>query len=492
MGMHRGNLFIARENMTSAYDLESVSNLSDIAYYHFMNYEDEVLYLLYEGKLLGVLSIGDLERFFDSSEKELKINQKYASISAVNYDAAERFFGNSITINEIPIVTECGFFVGIIRKEKTKALRDQQRRELEAAKKGEGMWRRGEMWRFVNETKASVFLYTYSDKKVMKQLEYEDKQKIKKHRRKMEEESIWEVLTKQEWDTFLHGEKDEGVDTLRKERDSCIPAFINGKAIFPDVSGNYYTIQRGHRFTPNNPLYADRKIIMFGPCNVFGAFCKDDQTIEAYLQDSLNANGYISWRVLNKGVCGVDICYPRQNIEEYMLIQESGGIISEYPPGMPPVAGNFPMRNRIISALSDGILIIEAGEKSGSLITAEFGIEQGKDIFVVPGDIGNKLYYGSNKLIKNGAALVTNIEDIMDALGIFYDCNIESQKKKIEVVLETSEKIVYASLSLEPAHVSEIASRTGFGIQRTMEILIGLELKHFVCMAGNNYFAIKI
>ena len=316
MGMHRGNLFIARENMTSAYDLESVSNLSDIAYYHFMNYEDEVLYLLYEGKLLGVLSIGDLERFFDSSEKELKINQKYASISAVNYDAAERFFGNSITINEIPIVTECGFFVGIIRKEKTKALRDQQRRELEAAKKGEGMWRRGEMWRFVNETKASVFLYTYSDKKVMKQLEYEDKQKIKKHRRKMEEESIWEVLTKQEWDTFLHGEKDEGVDTLRKERDSCIPAFINGKAIFPDVSGNYYTIQRGHRFTPNNPLYADRKIIMFGPCNVFGAFCKDDQTIEAYLQDSLNANGYISWRVLNKGVCGVDICYDQLFVEK--------------------------------------------------------------------------------------------------------------------------------------------------------------------------------
>lgn len=204
---------------------------------------------------------------------------------------------------------------------------------------------------------------------------------------------------------------------------------------------------------------------------------------------SLSIAGNSTFAVMG---CGVDICYPRQNIEEYMLIQESGGIISEYPPGMPPVAGNFPMRNRIISALSDGVLIIEAGEKSGSLITAEFGIEQGKDIFVVPGDIGNKLYYGSNKLIKNGAALVTSIEDIMDALGIFYDYNIETQKKKIEVVLETSEKIVYASLSLEPAHVSEIASRAGFGIQRTMEILIGLELKHFVSMAGNNYFAIKI
>ena len=190
--------------------------------------------------------------------------------------------------------------------------------------------------------------------------------------------------------------------------------------------------------------------------------------------------------------CGVDICYPRQNIEEYMLIQQSGGIISEYPPGMPPVAGNFPMRNRIISGLSDGILVIEAGEKSGSLITAEAGIEQGKDIFVFPGEIGNKLYYGSNELIKNGAALVTNIRDIMDALGLFYDCSTEGQKKKVDVVLERTEKIVYASLSLEPAHISEIAAKTGLGIQKVMEILTVLELKHVVTMAGNNYYALRI
>lgn len=190
--------------------------------------------------------------------------------------------------------------------------------------------------------------------------------------------------------------------------------------------------------------------------------------------------------------CGADICYPRQNIDEYMLIQEHGGIISEFAPGMPPVAGNFPMRNRIISGLSDGVLVIEAGKKSGSLITAECAVEQGRDVFVVPGNVDNKLYYGSNELIKNGAALVTDISDVMDALGIFYDVSIEDRKKKIEVVLETSEKIVYASLSLEPAHVSEVAFRTGFTIQRTMEILLELELKHFVVMTGNNYYAVSI
>ncbi len=173
--------------------------------------------------------------------------------------------------------------------------------------------------------------------------------------------------------------------------------------------------------------------------------------------------------------CGADICYPRQNIEQYMLMQENGGIISEYSPGMPPVSGNFPMRNRIISGLSDGILVIEAREGSGSLITAELGLEQGKDIFVVPGNIDDSLYSGSNELIKSGAALVTNTRDIMDAMGIFKDDSIDKYKKKVEVMLETTEKMVYSSLSLEPAHVSEISLKCGLNIANTMEILLRAE-----------------
>ncbi|HBA97961.1 MAG TPA: DNA-protecting protein DprA, partial [Lachnospiraceae bacterium] len=104
----------------------------------------------------------------------------------------------------------------------------------------------------------------------------------------------------------------------------------------------------------------------------------------------------------------------------------------------------------------------------------------------------NKLYYGSNQLIKDGAALVTNINDIMDALGVFYDCSIKDRKEKINVNLALKEKIVYANLGLNPAHVSEIAAKSGLDIKKTMEVLIGLELKHLVCMAGNNYYALKI
>lgn len=127
---------------------------------------------------------------------------------------------------------------------------------------------------------------------------------------------------------------------------------------------------------------------------------------------------------------GIDICYPREHIEFYMLMQENGGVISEFPLQTPALPYHFPMRNRIISGLSDGILVIEAGKGSGSLITAEIGLEQGRDIFVVPGNLMNPKYEGGNELLKNGAGLVTKVRDILDGLGLFYDSDVVERKKK--------------------------------------------------------------
>lgn len=126
---------------------------------------------------------------------------------------------------------------------------------------------------------------------------------------------------------------------------------------------------------------------------------------------------------------GVDICYPAQHIEDYMRIQQYGGILSEFPLHMPSMPYHFPLRNRIISGLSDGILVIEARKGSGSLITAEAGLEQGREIFVVPGSITNPQYEGGNDLLKSGACLVTNIKDILDGLGLFYDEDVKDSVK---------------------------------------------------------------
>lgn len=189
---------------------------------------------------------------------------------------------------------------------------------------------------------------------------------------------------------------------------------------------------------------------------------------------------------------GVDICYPRNHIEAYVMMQENGGVISQFPLHTPALPYHFPMRNSLISALADGILVIEAGKKSGSLITAEVGLEQGKEIFVLPGNITNPRYEGGNELLKNGAVLVTSVLDILDGLGLFFDHDVVESKKKSKDMLETVEKMVYASLSLEPIHISEIVGKTGLELSDTIEILLSLQMKQLVQTVGNNYFAIKL
>lgn len=115
---------------------------------------------------------------------------------------------------------------------------------------------------------------------------------------------------------------------------------------------------------------------------------------------------------------GIDVIYPKENTElARKIIQTGGCIVSEYPLGTKPNKINFPQRNRIISGLSDGVVVVEASEKSGSLITAEFGIEQGKEIFAVPGNIDNSLSKGTNKLIQDGAKMILSSKDILEEIN---------------------------------------------------------------------------
>lgn len=118
--------------------------------------------------------------------------------------------------------------------------------------------------------------------------------------------------------------------------------------------------------------------------------------------------------------CGADICYPKSNEKLYRMCMERGGILSTYLPGTPPTPNLFPPRNRIISGLSDGILIIEAREKSGTIITADLALEQGKDVFVIPGRVTGRLSDGCNSLIRQGASLIQSPEQLLEELNIGY------------------------------------------------------------------------
>lgn len=115
--------------------------------------------------------------------------------------------------------------------------------------------------------------------------------------------------------------------------------------------------------------------------------------------------------------CGPDIVYPPENHQLMERIIHSGAIITEYVPGTPPIRGNFPARNRIISGISMGVAVVEANEKSGSLITAEFALEQGREVFAVPGNVNSGNSTGTNRLIRDGAKIVTDVKDIFEELN---------------------------------------------------------------------------
>ena len=182
----------------------------------------------------------------------------------------------------------------------------------------------------------------------------------------------------------------------------------------------------------------------------------------------------------------MDICYPANNIELYLSIVEKGGIISEFPIGTRPVRANFPQRNRIISGLSDGVFVVEAREKSGSLITADMGLEQGKNIYALPGRTEEPLSRGTNKLIQYGAKLVSDVNDILED----FDFPILNAKQEClqNLILESNEKIVYSTLCLIPKHISEILSETGLDEGELFTILLRLEFKGYVRRTSFEYY----
>ena len=188
---------------------------------------------------------------------------------------------------------------------------------------------------------------------------------------------------------------------------------------------------------------------------------------------------------------GVNIVYPRENVYIYDKIIESnrGGIISEMIPGTNAVSKNFPMRNRIISGLSDIVLIVEAREKSGSLITADIALEQGKDIMAVPGRITDPMSKGCNMLINAGARMVNSPEDVMDQLNLGLRKNISLPDKKYNI-LAKNEKIVYSTLDSSPKHLDEIVYKTGLPIAEVISILVELEIKGFATQISSNYYGL--
>jgi DNA processing protein len=183
---------------------------------------------------------------------------------------------------------------------------------------------------------------------------------------------------------------------------------------------------------------------------------------------------------------GLDRIYPPEHSQLAQSVAQAGALISDYPLGTPPESGNFPPRNRIISGLSKGVIVVEAGDVSGALITADFAAEQGRDVFAVPGSIFQRSARGTNKLIQQGAKLVTGVGDVLEELNLA----LVAEQRAARTVLpaDATEQRLLACLSSEPVHIDDLGSQVGLPIAQVSGALALMELKGLVRQVGGmNY-----
>jgi len=191
--------------------------------------------------------------------------------------------------------------------------------------------------------------------------------------------------------------------------------------------------------------------------------------------------------------CGIDKTYPPENSKLFEEITKNGALISECPFGTMPLAENFPRRNRIISGLYRGVLVIEAAEKSGSLITAQYALEHGRDVFAVPGSIVSSASRGCNRLIKQGAKLVDCVDDIMEEFHVVAtpnNVNKDSSKTEGNFSLSPREAAIYELIARSPLHIDDIINQSELTAGEVSSMLLTLELKSAVIALPGGHFAV--
>lgn len=262
----------------------------------------------------------------------------------------------------------------------------------------------------------------------------------------------------------------------------------------------YYLYYRGRIPSDERPALA---IIGARNCSIYGqeiALCFSKVLAECGIQiisgmargiDGYAHKGALQAQGYTCGVLGfgMDVCYPKEHMGLKKELEQAGGVITEYAIGTPGLSQNFPARNRLIAGLSDAVLVIEAAKRSGTLITADCALEQGKMVYAVPGRIGDRLSEGCNELIRDGGKIVTGPEDILPEFQLKLENEpLNSKKQKNKIVLETQEKIVYACLDLEPRHIEQLILLTKLPQDVLLLCLMRLEMMGYIRQPVKNYY----
>jgi DNA processing protein len=186
---------------------------------------------------------------------------------------------------------------------------------------------------------------------------------------------------------------------------------------------------------------------------------------------------------------GLDVMYPPENEKlAAEIVEKKGALVSEFPMGTPPNPKNFPQRNRIISGLSLAVVVVEAARNSGALITADFALEQNREVFAVPGKVDSATSFGTNELIKQGAKLTQTADDIIDELGLKLKASAGTKEQILRPRLSADEEQIYKNLSDDPKYIDEVMEAAKLPLAETTRLLFGLQLKKLVKeLPGKNF-----
>jgi DNA processing protein len=205
-------------------------------------------------------------------------------------------------------------------------------------------------------------------------------------------------------------------------------------------------------------------------------------------QGALNAKGY----TIAVAGTGLDRVYPARNKDLATEIVNTGAMVSEFPPGTLAKANHFPRRNRIISGLCQGLLVVEAAKQSGSLITARMALEQNREVFAIPGSIHNPLARGCNALIREGAKLVETTQDILEEFSQYIQQDERINTTNLQTTLDLEQQTLLNRIMFSPTTIDKLVEDTGLSVEIISSMLLILELQGFVeANAGGSYTRLK-
>ena len=293
-------------------------------------------------------------------------------------------------------------------------------------------------------------------------------------------EGIADKIEKLDWNYFLFSDPNYPA-ALKNIPDPPIHLFYKGT--YTDADFNSIAIVGSRSASENGRIFAENTAVALAEngITVVSGMARGIDTCAH--RGALKANG----RTLAVFGSSIDIIYPPEGREIAQKISNSGAVISEFLPGTAPIGPNFPRRNRIISGLSQGIIVIEAAMKSGALSTANHALEQNREVFAVPGSPRSATSIGTNRLLKDGAAILTSVEDIFEQLPRLKG-NIKIGKIQAELELTKSEKMIVDLFDENPIHIDIMSREINRSVPDLMPILLALELKGIVKeLSGKRY-----